>query len=239
MSKFPTLEEMLEAGVHFGHRESKAHPKMRSFVFSVSNGVQIINLEKTQAKLKEALDFIAENVRQNKRILLIGTKYQAKNIIKEAAEKAKISYVTERWIGGTLTNFPVISKMASKLKKLERDLERGEFEKYTKKEQARFKEEISQLQNSVGGLRDLEKMPDMLFIVDVKREQTAFNEARKMNIPVIAIADTNVNPDKIDFPIPANDDGLKSLKLIIETVVSAASKVADQVTAAKQTSEEK
>ena len=224
MSKIPTLEELLEAGVHFGHRESKAHPKMRPFVFSVSNGVQIINLEKTQSKLKEALNFIEDNVRQGKRILFVGTKYQAQSIIKEASEKNKIPYITERWIGGTLTNFPVISKMATKLKKMERDMERGEFEKYTKKEQAQFKDEITRLQRVIGGLRDLDKMPDMLFVVDVKREETAMNEARKMNIPVIAIADTNSNPDKIDFPIPANDDGLKSLKLLIDLVAETASR---------------
>jgi len=221
MLKIPTLEELLDAGVHFGHRESKAHPKMRPFVFSVSNGVQIINLEKTQIKLQEALNFIQDSVRQGKKMLLVGTKYQAQRIIREAAESAHIPYVTERWIGGTLTNFPVISKMAIKLKKMERDLEQGEFEKYTKKEQSQFKEEITRLQRIVGGLRDLEKMPDMVFVVDVKREETAMNEARKMGIPVIAIADTNVNPDKIDYPIPANDDGLKSLKMIIEIVAQA------------------
>ncbi len=223
MSKIPTLEELLDAGVHFGHREQKAHPKMRPFVYSVNNGVQIINLEKTQELLKVALDFMQTSLRQGKKILFVGTKYQARDLVSELAGKANIPYVTERWIGGTLTNFSVISKMSTKLKKLERDLAQGELEKYTKKEQARFKEEITRLQKIVGGLRDMEKMPDLIFIVDAKREETALNEARKMHLPIIALADTNVNPDKLDYPIPCNDDGIKSLKLMLETIISAAS----------------
>lgn len=221
MLKIPTLEELLDAGAHFGHRESKGHPKMKPFVYSVNGGIQIIDLEKTIDKLTTALDFIKEKAKEGKTILFLGTKSQSKKIIKENAEKIKMPCVTERWLGGTLTNFSEVSKLMKKLKKLENNKKEGEFEKYTKREQTKLNEEIEKLTKMVGGIKGLERLPSIVFAADIRKDKIAVTEAQKSKIPIVAIVDTNVNPDKIDYPIPANDDGIKSLKLIIGLVTEA------------------
>ncbi len=221
MPKIPTLVELLEAGVHFGHQPSKGHPKMKPFVYSISNGVQIIDLEKTVDYLKRALDFIKEEVSQGKTILFLGTKYQARKIIQEIAQEVGMPFITEKWVGGMITNFPEIHKRIRKLRDWQEKQKRGEFNKYTKGEQMKIKKEIDKLEKIFGGVRDLDKLPDILFVVDVKRELTAVKEARKAGIPIVAIVDTNVNPQRVNYIIPANDDGIKSIRLILGLVKEA------------------
>lgn len=221
MLKIPTLTELMEAGVHFGHQKSKSHPKMKPFIYSIVNGVQIIDLEKTAEKLKEALEFIREKVSQGGIVLFLGTKVQVRKIIKENAEKVEMPYIIERWLGGTITNFSEISKLINKLNGLNKKKTSGELKKYTKKEQLGFSKEIERLERIVGGLKDLKKLPDIIFIADIKKETSAIKEASKRKIPLVAIVDANGNPEKVDYPIPANDDGIKSLKLIIGLIAEA------------------
>lgn len=219
--KIPTIKEMLEAGVHFGHQSSSWNPKVNSFIFGKKNRVHIIDLEQTQRKLKEATEFVVPLAKQKKQILFVGTKPQARGIVKKAAQDCKMPYITERWLGGTFTNFKTISKQISYLKKLEAEEKAGDFKKYTKKEISVLKNKMDRLNKFFGGLRDLEKIPAAIFIVDIVKEKNAVKEARQKNVPVVAFLDTNTNPDLIDYPIPANDDALKSLKLIVEAVAEA------------------
>lgn len=219
--KIPTLLELLKAGVHFGHCHSKWHPKMAPYIYTIQNTVHIIDLEKTTEKLKEALEFLKDLVKKDGVVLFLGLKPTVEKIVKQTAEEVKMPYVTERWIGGTLTNFSVIRKLMEKLDKLEKDKDSGELAKYTKKEQIEFDREIERLLKMVGGIRSLKKTPDVLFIVDCKKAKTAIQEARRKKIPTIAITDTNVNPEKIDYPIPGNDDSIKSVRLITGLVVEA------------------
>lgn len=219
--KIPTIEEMLKAGMHFGHRTSKWHPKMEPFIFGNRKGVHIIDLDKTQKKLTEALNFIKQSVSEGKTILFVGTKTQVKKPLKKMAQEAGVPYVAEKWIGGCLTNFFVIKKLIKKYKDLLNKKQTGKLEKYTKKERLNFDQEIAKLEIRVGGLADLTKIPDALFIWDIKKEKTALTEANKKNVPVIAICDTNVNPERVDYIIPANDDATKGVKLVINLVKEA------------------
>jgi small subunit ribosomal protein S2 len=219
--KMPTLLELLKAGVHFGHSHSKWHPKMASYIYTTRNTIHIIDLEKTVQKLKEALEFIKDLASKKSVILFVGLKPTVEKIVKAKAEEAGMPYVVERWIGGTLTNFSTVKKLIEKLEKLEKDKSSGEFSKYTKKEQLKFEQEIKKLTDMVGGIRSLEKLPEALFIVDCKKAKVAIEEARRMKIPTVAIVDTNVNPEKITWPIPANDDSVKSVKLIMGLIVEA------------------
>ncbi|MEK7097403.1 MAG: 30S ribosomal protein S2 [Patescibacteria group bacterium] len=221
MTKIPTIEEMLKAGMHFGHRTSKWHPKMAPFIFTSRNGVHIIDLTKTAQKLEEALNFIKKNVSEGKAVLFVGTKDQVKAEMKAMSIEAGVPYVTEKWLGGFLTNFPVIKKLIKKYKDLQEKKMTGKLDKYTKKERLDIDREISKLEARVGGLVDLNKIPDAMFIWDIKKEKTALAEAKKKNIPVIAVCDTNVNPDGIDYIIPANDDASKTIKLVMNTVKEA------------------
>jgi len=221
MTKIPTIEEMLKAGAHFGHRTSKWHPKMAPFIFGQRNNVHIIDLVKARKKLAEALDFIKRNSAEGKNILLVGTKAQAKKVIKRIGEETDMPYVSEKWMGGCLTNFGVISKSIKKYNDLTRKKKEGELKKYTKKEQLEFDREIEKLELKVGGMTKLTKIPDAIFIWDVKKEKTALAEAKKKNIPVVAICDTNVNPEGIDYVIPANDDATKTIKMILGLVKNA------------------
>ena len=216
--KIPTIEEMLKAGMHFGHRTSKWHPKMEPFIFTSRKGVHIIDLEKTKKKIEQALNFIQQSVKEGKIILLVGTKTQVKKPLKGIADEIGIPYVTERWLGGTLTNFFVIKNLIKKYKNLLERKQTGKLEKYTKKERHDFDKEIAKLEIKVGGLVNLTKIPDALFIWDIKKEKTALVEANKKDIPVIAICDTNVNPEGVDYIIPANDDATKGVKLILGLV---------------------
>ncbi len=212
------LEKMLEAGLHFGHRTSRWHPKMKPFIFTQKNGIHIINLAITQKKLEEALDYIDKLVKDNKKILFISTKDQAKSATKELALSIDMPYITEKWMGGTLTNFEVIKKSINKYKNLLNQKQTGKLSKYTKKEQLDFDREIEKLELKVGGLTSLIKTPDAIFIWDAKKESTALKEAIKTKIPVIAVCDTNTNPTGISYTIPANDDSTKGLVYILSLI---------------------
>lgn len=213
-----SLLELLKNGVHFGHQRSRWHPKMEPYIYTTRNGVHIINLEKTAEKLKEALDFLKGVAASGGVILFIGTKRQAKEIVRKYALQVKMPYLIERWIGGMLTNFSVIHQLTKKLKKLKADKESGELQKYTKKEQSEFHKEIETLEKLVGGIESLDKLPQALFIIDVKQEKTAVREATRMKIPMVALVDTNNNPTDIEYVIPSNNDATKSIEYITSLV---------------------
>ncbi len=215
------VEEMALAGLHLGHRTSKIHPKIKPYLYGVRNGVHIIDLEKTAEKLKEALKFIQELISENKNLVLVGTKIQMKNLIKTTAEECSLSYVSERWIGGTFTNFENIKKRVDYFKDLERKKAEGELEKYTKKERSLFDKELLKLDSKFGGIKNLAQLPDAIFVADMKKEISAIKEARMRGIKIIAIAHTNVDPTLADYPIPANDDAVVSVKYILEKIKDA------------------
>lgn len=219
--KLPSIEEMLKAGLHFGHRTSKWHPKMEPFIFGSRKGVHIIDLRKTQKMLVAALAYIKRETAEGKMILLVGTKMQVKDILKKAAEAAGAPHVSEKWLGGFLTNFPIIRNLIRKFKDLSEKKVGGKLDKYTKKERLEFDRQIAKLENEVGGLVSLTKTPDIIFIWDIKKEKTAFREALKKKIPVVAVCDTNVNPDGVSYVIPANDDASKGIKLVMNLVKEA------------------
>lgn len=211
-------EEMAEAGLHFGHRTSRVHPKMKPYIFGVRNTVHIIDLEKTAEKFKEALGFIKKLISENKILLLVGTKVQIKDLAREVAKECDLPYIIERWLGGTLTNFEIIKKRLEYFKELERKKEKGELKKYTKKEQAKIDHEIKNLEIKFGGIKNMEKLPEAVFILDMKKDNLAIKEARKKGVAIVGIADTNVDPTLADYPIPANDDAISSVKYILEKV---------------------
>lgn len=216
------LVEMLQSGVHFGHKTSKRHPKMDPYIFGARQGISIINLEQTKAKLDTALQVLEELAANNKKILFLGTKRQAQVSVKTTAQNTDMPYMVTRWIGGLLTNFPSVSGLMRKLTTLKYDREQVYWEqRYTKKERLVLEREIEKLDELVGGIEKLETLPDAMFIVDCKKEKTAVDEAVKMKIPVFAIVDTNVNPAAIKYPIPANDDGTKSITYILAKVNDA------------------
>lgn len=211
-------EAMAEAGVHFGHRTSRVHPKMKPYIFGVRNTVHIIDLEKTAEKLEEALKFIQKLISENKSLLLVGTKVQMKNMAKDFAKECKLPYIVERWLGGTFTNFKTIKKRMDYFKDLEEQKKKGELAKYTKKERAKIDKELRDLEIKFGGIKNIEGLPDAIFVLDMKKDALAIKEAREKGVVVIAIADTNVNPTLADYPIPANDDAISSVKYILEKV---------------------
>ncbi|MBU8934314.1 MAG: 30S ribosomal protein S2 [candidate division Zixibacteria bacterium] len=218
----PQVKVLLEAGVHFGHQTRRWNPKMKPFIFAARNGIYIIDLQKTvnalvqaQAKMKEAVD-------RGRAILFIGTKKQAKVVIKEEAVRCGGFYVTERWLGGMLTNFNTIKNSIKKLKDIERMRVDGTLEKFTKKERARFENSAAKLQKVLGGIKDMNQLPGLVVVVDARKEQIAVAEARRLGIPIIGIVDTNADPDPIDFPIAANDDAIKSIRILIRSLVDAA-----------------
>lgn len=219
--KTPTLEELLKSGAHFGHKVSKWHPKMAPYIYGNKNNVHVINLEKTVECLKKVLDYVKTLASQGRIILFVATKEQSKDVIKKTAEDCGMPYVSEHWIGGLLTNFKELQKRVKHLIKLEEDKARGKLEKYTKKERLDFDTEIKKLNKMFGGVKKMEKAPDAIFIIDIKREKTALREAVRKGIPIIAVVDTNVNPESVAYPIPANDDALKSLEVIIAAIGEA------------------
>lgn len=214
----PKLEDMMKAGMHFGHRTNRWHPKMKPFIFTQKNGVYIINLEKTQEQLKSALEYMIKLKQEDKIILFVGTKKQVKESMKNMAEAIACPYITGKWIGGLITNFPVIKKSIKKYQDLLSDRESGRLSKYTKKEQLDFDREIKRLEERVGGLVGLTRLPDAIFIWDLKEEKTAVAEASEKHIPIIAVCDTNVNPELAVYPIPANDDATKTVELLTQTI---------------------
>jgi len=218
MIKLPSVEEMLLAGMHFGHTKGRWHPKMKPYIFGVKKGVYIINLEKSQEKMRSALEFMENLTKEGKSILFVGTKNQVANPIKELAQETGNPYVCGKWLGGTLTNFSVFKKMIKRYKDLKEEKRTGKLDKYTKKEKLDIEREIKRLDEKIGGLSNLSKQPDALFIWDIKKEKTAVEEAIKRNIPIIAICDTNANPELINYPIPGNDDATKTIKLVLDSI---------------------
>lgn len=218
----PITQEMLAAGLHFGHKTSKTHPKMKPYITGVRNTVHIIDLEKTKEKLKEAAEYVKQLKAEGKILLLVGTKVQQRSLIQAFAQACGLPYVTERWIGGTLTNFNTIVKRIERLKDLEQQRSTGEWdEKYTKKEQLDLKEEIQGLQATFGGIKELSKVPDAVFVCDLKENALAVREAKKRGIPVIAISDTNTNPEEADYFIPANNDAVSALQYVLGKIQEA------------------
>lgn len=209
------IEEMARAGVHFGHRTSKIHPKMVVYLFGSRNGVHIFDLEKTKQKFAEALEFVENLVGEGKILLLVGTKVQTKDLVEKTAKECGLPYVSERWLGGTFTNFPSILKRIEYYKGLERQKKEGDWEKYTKKERAELDKELGRLKIKFEGIRNLNRLPDAIFVCDMKKDELAIKEAKAKLTKVIAVADTNVNPGDADYPIPANDDAFSSLEYLL------------------------
>ena len=218
----PVTQEMMAAGLHFGHRTSKTHPKMKPFISGVRNTVHIIDLEKTKEKLQEVVEYVKKLKEEGKILLLVGTKVQQRSLIQETAKACGLPFVTERWLGGTFTNFGTIAKRIDRLKELEQQQASGEWdEKYTKKEQLDLKEEIRILEAHFGGIKELSKVPDAVFVCDLKENALVVREARKIGIPIIAISDTNTNPEEADYFVPANNDAVSSLKYVLSKIQEA------------------
>lgn len=216
-----SVDDMTKAGLQFGHKKSRIHPKMKPYLFGVRNTIFIIDLEKTKEKLENALNYINNLAREGKTLLMIGTKTQFRALVKETALEMNVPYVNERWLGGTFTNFKVIKKRLDYYKDVERKKAAGEYDKYTKKEQAEIQKEIKDLEKKFGGIKNLEKMPDVIFSVDMKKDRLAIKEARENGIKVIGIADVNIDPDQADYAIIANDDSISSVSYILEKVKKA------------------
>ena len=222
-----SMKQLLEAGVHFGHQTRRWNPKMSRFIFTERNGIYIIDLQKTVKKIEEAYSFIREVAETGKPILFVGTKKQAQDSIKEEAERSGMYYVNERWLGGMLTNFKTIQSRIKRLKDIERMAEDGTFEVLPKKEVIEIKKEWTKLEKNLGGIKDMKKLPDAIFIVDPKKERICVQEAHTLGIPLIGICDTNCDPEELDYVIPGNDDAIRAVKLIV-------SKMADAVIEANQ-----
>ncbi|MFN3871028.1 MAG: 30S ribosomal protein S2 [Aquificaceae bacterium] len=222
-----SMRDLLEAGVHFGHSKGRWNPKMAPFLYGVRNGIHIVDLNKTVIYLEQAYHFVADSVAQGAEVLFVGTKKQAKDVIKEEAERAGVPYVNERWVGGLLTNFRTVRKSIQKLLTLERMEAEGVFDVLPKKEVRELKRKRERLRKLYGGIINMERVPNILWVVDTVREAIAIQEAKKLGITVVAIADSNCDPDLIDYPVPGNDDAIKSIKLLT-------SKIADAIIEGKQ-----
>ncbi|MBI2022713.1 30S ribosomal protein S2 [Candidatus Daviesbacteria bacterium] len=215
------MQDLLTAGAHFGHKVSRAHPKMRQFIYGARDGVDIIDLAKTEEKLKEASQAAYELGKNGGVMLIMGTKKQARDIIESLAKEVDAPYLSVRWVGGLFTNFEEIKKNFDKLNKLKVEQEKGELSRYTKKEQLLISRKLNKFEIELGGATNLEKIPDAIFIIDAVSDQTAVKEAIKVGIKMFGICDTNSDPNWFDYPVPANDDGIKSIKMICETVIKA------------------
>ena len=215
------MKQLLEAGVHFGHQTRRWDPKMAEYIFQARNGIHIIDLQKTSKKLDEAYAFIKEQVEEGKTVLFVGTKKQAQECVKEAAEKCGMYYVDQRWLGGMLTNFGTIKTRIKRLKDLEKMQEDGTFDVLPKKEVILLKKEMEKLERNLGGIKNMEEIPGVIFLVDPKKEHIAVLEAKKLGIPVIGLVDTNCNPEEVDYAIPGNDDAIRAVKLITDVMANA------------------
>jgi small subunit ribosomal protein S2 len=224
-----TIRDLLEAGVHFGHQTRRWNPKMRRFIFTDKNGIYIIDLNKTLSAVKIACQKVREVIARNQQILFVGTKKQAQDVIKAEAKRCGQFHVTERWLGGMLTNFQTIRRSIKRLRDIEQMEEDGTIEKLTKKEASKLKKEKDKLDKVLGGIRDMNRLPGLVFVVDCKKERIAVAEANKLDIPVIGIIDTNSDPDPIDFPIAGNDDAIKSIRVITKRVVDAVVDAHDEI----------
>jgi len=216
-----SMKQLLEAGVHFGHQTRRWNPKMAPYIFTERNGIYIIDLQKTVRMIEDAYSFVREISANGETILFVGTKKQAGESIKEEAERAGVHFVNARWLGGMLTNFKTIRRRIDRLNQLRQMEEDGTFERLPKKEVIKLKLEIEKLEKFLGGIKDMKKLPGALFIVDPRKERIAVSEARKLGIPIVAIVDTNCDPDEIDYVIPGNDDAIRAVKLIASTVANA------------------
>jgi len=215
------MKQLLEAGVHFGHQTRRWNPKMAKYIFTERNGIYIIDLQKTVRKVDEAYNFLRSVAEEGKSVLFVGTKKQAQEAVKEEALKADMYYVNERWLGGMMTNFQTIQKRVNRLKELEVMEEDGTFEVLTKKEVLSLRHEMEKLEKFLGGIKNMTKLPGALFIVDPRKERIAVAEARKLSIPIVAIVDTNCDPDEIDYVIPGNDDAIRAVKLLTGRMADA------------------
>ena len=216
------MRQLLEAGVHFGHQTRRWNPKMRPFIFAERNGIHIIDLAQTVKRLDVALDFVRETVARGDHVLFVGTKKQAQEPVAQEAARAGQPYVNKRWLGGMLTNFVTIKKRIGLLEQLEARQQAGDFERMSKKEAAKLQEELAKLNLILGGMRKMKRLPGAVFIVDPHRERIAVTEARKLEIPVVGTGDTNVDPDELDYIIPANDDAIRAIRLLCPLVADAA-----------------
>jgi len=215
------MKQLLEAGVHFGHQTRRWNPKMAAYIFTERNGIYIIDLQKTVKKIEEAYNFVKETAADDGDILFVGTKKQAQDSIKEEAERCGMYYVNARWLGGMLTNFKTIRTRIARLEKLHKMETDGTFDLLPKKEVGKLRLEIERLEKYLGGIKQLSRLPKALFIVDPKKERNAVNEARKLGIPIVAIVDTNCDPDEVDYVIPGNDDAIRAVKLISSIIANA------------------
>ena len=216
-----TLLQLLEAGAHFGHQTQRWNPKMKKYIFGERNGIYIINLEQTTELLEKACDAVKSLAAKGKNVVLVGTKKQAVDIVREEAERAGCYYINRRWLGGMLTNFETIRGRVNKLRELEDFIASGHAEKLPKKEQAQLNRQLSKLSKTLGGIKEMRGLPDIIFVVDQAKEDIAIAEANKLNIPVICLADTNANPDGINYVIPGNDDAIRAIKLITSKLADA------------------
>lgn len=216
-----SMKQLLEAGVHFGHQTRRWNPKMKEYIFTERNGIYIIDLQKTVKKLEEAYEFVKNLSSEGGKILFVGTKKQAQESVMEEAKRCDMFYVNQRWLGGMLTNFRTIRKRVERLKELEKMEQEGTFDVLPKKEVLNLKREKERLEKYLGGIKEMNSLPDALFIVDPRKEKIAVAEARKLNIPIVAIVDTNCDPDEIDYVIPGNDDAIRAVKLIAEKIADA------------------
>ena len=215
------MKQLLEAGVHFGHQTRRWDPRMAEYIFQARNGIHIIDLQKASKKIDEAYEFIKEQVEEGKTVLFVGTKKQAQECMTEAAIKSGMFYVDQRWLGGMLTNFDTIQKRIQRLKDLETMEQDGTFDVLPKKEVIILKKEMEKLEKNLGGIKEMDKLPGVIFLVDPKKERIAILEAKKLGIPTVGIVDTNCNPEDLDYPIPGNDDAIRAVKLIADVMANA------------------
>lgn len=218
-----TMKELLEAGVHFGHQTKRWNPKMKDFIFGQRNGIYIIDLQKTIKVFEEALQFLSGIAESGREILLVGTKKQAQDIIRDYAQKCEVCYVNQRWLGGLLTNFDVIRGSVEKLVEFEEMKEDGRWDLFSKKEQSRMEKVYRKLTKNLGGIKNMNDLPGAMFVIDSIKEEIAIAEAKKLNIPIVAVVDTNGNPEDIDYPIPGNDDAVRAIELFTMKVADAIS----------------
>ncbi|TCP30306.1 SSU ribosomal protein S2P [Scopulibacillus darangshiensis] len=216
-----SMKQLLESGVHFGHQTRRWNPKMKPYIFTERNGIYIIDLQKTVKKVEEAFNFVRNIAADGGKILFVGTKKQAQESVKAEAERSGMYFVNQRWLGGTLTNFETIRKRINRLKEIERMREDGTFEVLPKKEVVGLNKELERLEKFLGGIKEMESLPDALFVIDPRKERIAIAEARKLNIPIIAIVDTNCDPDEVDVVIPGNDDAIRAVKLLTGKMADA------------------
>jgi small subunit ribosomal protein S2 len=222
LANYVSMKQLLEAGVHFGHQTRRWNPKMKPFIFAERNGIHIIDLQQTVSRLNDAYKFVATTTAEGESVLFVGTKKQAQEAVEQEAKRCGMFYVNQRWLGGMLTNFQTIQTRIRYLKDLQARKERGEFERLPKKEAQRLEEQMARLERTLGGIKDMRRLPSAIFVVDTRKEHTAVLEARRLEIPVIALADTNCDPDEMDYPIPANDDAIRAVRLLCTKIADAA-----------------